>query len=355
VKNEHERAFYTTDANTYTPTHAIVQHKVFVQCVPLNRNVQNRIRMKYRKHGEESTQSGICLLALQLVLLDGERHLEQVLLLLLVRVLKTSSDRGAGVTSSIHDVPPVVVLGLVEKSLNPRLGETPCTSVERLLLTPNDVLGVGVRVEVLLQLLPWEGVELFNTGDRDILQATRLALLDKRSIDLTSAKNDAVDLVMRSNFAASMSWVLDDPLEVRLARELFQIRTGQWVTQKRLGEEQNERLAELAVHLATKQVEVVRRLGAVGDLDVAILVLSVKLIGRREDAGVLVDELQVALHACRRVFWSLTVVSMRQAHHEAGALEPLDLTGGDELINDDLSSVGEITELGFPHDKGVGR
>jgi len=54
------------------------------------------------------------LLTLELVLLDGESHLEQVLLLLHVGGLETSGDGGTGVAASVHDVLPVVVLGVVE-------------------------------------------------------------------------------------------------------------------------------------------------------------------------------------------------------------------------------------------------
>jgi hypothetical protein len=65
-----------------------------------------------------------CLsMALELVLLDGESHLEQVLLLLHVGGLETSGDGSTGVAASVHDVLPVVVLGVVEKSLDPGLGE----------------------------------------------------------------------------------------------------------------------------------------------------------------------------------------------------------------------------------------
>jgi hypothetical protein len=62
-------------------------------------------------------------MALELVLLDGESHLEQVLLLLHVGGLETSGDGSTGVAASVHDVLPVVVLGVVEKSLDSGLGE----------------------------------------------------------------------------------------------------------------------------------------------------------------------------------------------------------------------------------------
>ena len=58
-----------------------------------------------------------------------------------------------------------MVLGAIEQGLDSRLGETPCTGIERFFLTPNDSLGVGVSVEIFLQLLPRERVQLLDTGD----------------------------------------------------------------------------------------------------------------------------------------------------------------------------------------------
>src|SRR6266576_1406294 len=48
---------------------------------------------------------------------------------------------------------------------------------------------------------------------------------------------------------------------------------------------------------------------------------------------------------------SLSLVSVRQKHHEPRRKVPLVLTGADELVDDDLRAVGEISELRFPQDK----
>jgi hypothetical protein len=40
--------------------------------------------------------------------------------------------------------------------------------------------------------------------------------------------------------------------------------------------------------------------------------------------------------------------------HQDCNMQPLGFTGGDELINDTLSVVGEVTELSFPHHQSVG-
>src|SRR5262245_4577397 len=86
-----------------------------------------------------------------------------------MRGLQSSGHRRAGATASVHDVLAVVELGLVQESLDTGLGEAPGTSIQRLFLSPDDSLGVGVLVEVLLQLLPREGVELLNTCDGNVV------------------------------------------------------------------------------------------------------------------------------------------------------------------------------------------
>lgn len=114
-------------------------------------------------------------------------------------------------------------------------------------------------------------------------------------------------------------------------------------------------LAELAVHLPAQDVEHVGRLGQVRDLHVAVLMLALELVRRREDARVLVAELQVPFHPAGGVLGTLTIVAVRQAHHEPGALQPLDFAGRDELVDDDLRRVCEVAELRFPDDQRVGR
>ena len=114
-------------------------------------------------------------------------------------------------------------------------------------------------------------------------------------------------------------------------------------------------LAELAVHLSAQDVEQVGWGGHVSDLHVAVLVLALELLSSWEDTWVLAGELKVTLHAARGVLWSLSIISVWKRHDETGTLHPLNLTGGNELINDTLSVVGEVTKLGLPHDEGVWR
>lgn len=69
------------------------------------------------------------LLPLQLILLHAPRHVQEILLLLQMRGLQTGRHRRRRVAASVHDVLPVVVLGVVQQGLDTRLGERPGASV----------------------------------------------------------------------------------------------------------------------------------------------------------------------------------------------------------------------------------
>ena len=51
------------------------------------------------------------------------------------------------------------------------------------------------------------------------------------------------------------------------------------------------------------------------------------------------------------MFGALSLIAVRQQHYEAAHPKPLRLAGGNELIDDHLCAVGEITELRLPHDQ----
>lgn len=217
------------------------------------------------------------LLALQVILVNGEGILEELLLFLQVDGLETGGDRSAASTTSVEDVAAIVVLSGVQQGLNAGLGVGPGTSVEGLLLAPNNVLGVGVAVKVLLELSPWEGVQLLNTGDGSVADAVSLTVLGQGGVDLARAKDDTLNL-LRGVDGGTVALVGDDPLEVRVAGQGLNVRASERVTQQGLGEEDDQRLAELTVDLAAEDVEEVGRSGHAGNLHVAILVLAVELV-----------------------------------------------------------------------------
>ena len=179
------------------------------------------------------------LLSLKLILSYRESSLQKLSLLLGVAGLQSGGHTGTWVTSSIHNVLAVMKLGLVQQSLDSGLGETPSTGVQWLFLTPDNSLGVLVAVEVLLELLPWEGVQLFNSSDGGVLEVVVGTVFVQSSVDLTRAENDTVDFLWLSDGLAVFR-VGNDPLELGITGELLDWRTGKRVSQERLGEEDDK-------------------------------------------------------------------------------------------------------------------
>lgn len=302
--------------------------------------------------------------------MDAESLLEEVLLFLEMDRLQTRGNGSTRVATGVEDVTAVVVLGLVEQSLHTRLNVGPGTSVQGLFLTPDDVTGVGIVVEVLLQLSPREGMQLFDTGDGSVADAIGLTVLGESSVHLATANDHTLNLLGLVDGSA-VGGIRDDPLEVAVTGELLDGRAGDRMTQERLGEEDNQScdtlarpvkqryntltFTELAVDLTTQDMEQVSRSSHVHDLHVDILVLALKSVSNWDLAGLLIAELQPALHPTGRVLRTLSIVAVGQRQNKTRALQPLGLSRGNELVDDALSVVGEVTELSFPHDKRIGR
>lgn len=153
--------------------------------------------------------------------------------------LETRGDRGTGGTTGVHDVATVVVFGGIEQGLNTGLDERPGAGVERLFLSPDNVLGVGVAVQVFFQLSPGEGVELLDTSDGGVADALGFTVFDESSVDLTRAHNDTLNL-LRLVDSGTVGGVGDDPSEVRVAGEFLNVGTSNRMTQQGFREEDNQ-------------------------------------------------------------------------------------------------------------------
>ena len=165
-----------------------------------------------------------------MVLVNRKGILQKFLFLLEVDGLETSGNRSAGRTTGVQDVTTVMVLSGVQQGLNTGLGVRPGTGIQRFLLAPDYILGVGVAIQVFLQLSPREGMQLLNTSDGGVANAVGFAVLNKRGIYLTRAKNDTLNFLRLIN-GRSVTGVPDDPLEVRVIGELFKVRSSNGVTQ----------------------------------------------------------------------------------------------------------------------------
>ena len=62
-------------------------------------------------------------------------------------------------------------------------------------------------------------------------------------------------------------------------------------------------------------------------------------------------QLQKSLNPRARMLGPLTFISMGQQHHQSRRQIPFIFAGADELIDDHLRAIREITELRFPRDQ----
>src|SRR5262249_40600286 len=93
----------------------------------------------------------------------------------------------------------------------------------------------------------------------------------------------------------------------------------------------DERLDELALHLASQHVKI---LGGSGEITNLNMVLG--------------PCLQKALQPRARMLGALPLVAVRQQEHDSAGPLPFRFCRDDELIDDRLRAIGEITELRFP-------
>lgn len=125
-----------------------------------------------------------------------------------------------------------MVLRLVQQRLDAGLREAPRPRVQRFFLCPHNGFGVGVHVEVLAELGPGEGVELLDAGDGGGVEFVLGAVFVEGDVDLAGAEDYAVDLVVGEDGFVFVGGVGDDPLEVRLAREVFDGRACERMAEK---------------------------------------------------------------------------------------------------------------------------
>src|SRR5271163_389046 len=64
------------------------------------------------------------------------------------------------------------------------------------------------------------------------------------------------------------------------------------------------------------------------------------------------SQLHVALDARAGMLRALALIAVRQQKHETAGQIPFVFRGAQELIDDDLRAVGEVSELSFPHNQG---
>ena len=88
-------------------------------------------------------------------------------------------------------------------------------------------------------------------------------------------------------------------------------------------------------------------------IDVLELVLVVVFKIAAGNIIVLVAQLEVAFSPGGAVLGTCSVVAVRKEHNEPVLDVPLSFTGADKLVDNNLGTVGEVTELSLPHRESV--
>ena len=140
-------------------------------------------------------------------------------------------------------------------------------------------------------------------------------------------------------------------LEAKSNLELIDLRLSTTVLEELLRDGNDERLAEVPSALASEQMEELRGGGALSQGEVHALS---NLALTNVVSGVLiisVGQLEETLNTARGVLGTSTIVTVREEHDQARFDVPLGLARSHKLVNHDLSTVCEITELGLPKDE----
>src|SRR5438309_3162703 len=255
-----------------------------------------------------------------------ERSVDQLLLLLVVQGSIAYRGRGRGRPRGIGED---LILAHVPQEV--ALDPVPRPLIRGFLLAPEDLPGVPVEIDLLLELVVRKGIELGDAHDRDVLDSPLLARGHQIEKHLAGAQDHALD-VFRLDVRGPLGV---DRLELALG-ELRERRHRLLVPQQALGAEDHERLAIRADHLPAQEEKHLHRGRRHAHLDVVV--------------GA---QLQVALDAAGRVLGPLPLVAVRQHHHQAADAAPFHFARGDELVDHHLRAVGEVAELRLPYHQFV--
>src|SRR6478735_11977931 len=205
----------------------------------------------------------------------------------------------------------------------------PNTHVLRLVLHPGHGRARSVRGKGLLELVLTQRIELFDAQDGYVVSLALAALPLELIIDFAGAEQHLLGIGL------VLTLIQNDALK-RAIFEVSEVADRLRMAEQALGRKHDQRLTPRTQHLAPEQMEKLRRGGRLTHLHVVFRCLH-----------------EESLHARAGVLWALPFKAMRQQHDDTAQSLPLVLSAGDELIDDDLRDVDEVTKLGFPQDEPI--
>lgn len=123
-------------------------------------------------------------------------------------------------------------------------------------------------------------MELFNTGNSDIIHLLMDTFFVKSSPDLSTTQDKSSNFFSGFNLEPIflVCGISEDTMEVTIFTEILERRFRERMTQKCFREEQDQWFSEFTVNLTTEDMEDVGGGSTVDDLHVAILVLTVEFV-----------------------------------------------------------------------------
>ena len=212
--------------------------------------------------------------------------------------------------------------------------EGPGAHILRFFLGPDQGRGLRITPEDCREFDLRPGVELLYADDRNFVFTpweAHGAVFDQVVVDLAGARDHASHVFR----ARRCDRVVDDRFKGSI-RKVFDARVRLGMTQQALWRKNDEGRAVATTHLTPKDVEILRRIRAVHDLNTVF------------GAG-----LKEALHTSARMLGALPFVAMRQEHDQATHSAPFYVSRSNELIDDDLCTVYKVAKLGFPKHKSA--
>lgn len=147
------------------------------------------------------------------------------------------------------------------------LDKEPGALVLGLFLGPSDG-SILVACQLLFNITEWEGSNLFNPHNGNILNAALCTFSLKVEINLTTAEDNLFNLGVRDQVFGGF-W--NGTSESKACLEFFYVGRSATELQKFLRDSNNKRLAERSANLASQQMEVVCCGSAVGKREVHML------------------------------------------------------------------------------------
>ena len=188
---------------------------------------------------------------------NRKRVSHQTGLLAFVASQRANRGAGAGFAASVGNFG-------AENRAQTRLDESPRAHVFRFFLAPDVLRGLWKWLEHFAQFLFGQRIKLLDANDRCVVDLALGSVIEQVVINFAGAKDDSLQLFGGTCFGRA-----EDFFEPAMD-EFFGRRGSKLRSQQALRCHDNERFNEVALHLATQHMKVLRCGGQVTDLDVVV-------------------------------------------------------------------------------------